>query len=120
MKRVLFLTLALAMSCGRTSEGENADAAGDSDGLGLNVGEECSRDRDCVTIVCWDFNDYDECCFGAVCSGSCDFDEDCRELAAEVGASRPDAASCGSDGRCDLAGAGVGAFTCAGGEPPCG
>jgi hypothetical protein len=90
------------------------DAAAAIDGAGdLAVGAECEHDSQCETGVCWDFNDYDPFCFGTVCSGKCESDEECRALAAGAGAASPESARCGSDERCDLVGTGLGLFACA-------
>jgi hypothetical protein len=60
--------------------------------------------------VCWDFNDYDPFCFGAVCSVTCQGDDDC--VLAFDKAPNPGNAMCGNDKRCDPVGTGVGAFAC--------
>ncbi len=98
-------------------------ACGGEQGLcleGLSTGTECLSDAECLSGVCWDFNTYDECCFGTVCSGRCESDGDCIDLANAANASSPDTATCGTDGRCDLVGTGLGLFGCAGGGPVCG
>ncbi len=82
------------------------------------TGQECMTDDDCASGVCWDFNDYDSCCGGTACSGTCRSDEDCVALATDAGAKSPEGATCGKDGRCSLVGSGIGSWACAG--PPCG
>jgi hypothetical protein len=103
--------------------GSPCGACGGEQGLcleGLPTGAECRMDAQCLSGVCWDFNAYDECCGGTVCSGTCETDRDCLGLAQAAGAPNPEGASCGVDGRCDLVGTGLGSFVCAGGGPMCG
>jgi hypothetical protein len=82
------------------------------------TGDECMADADCASGVCWNFSDYDPCCFGTACSDACETDGDCQALAADAGATAPENARCGADGLCDLVGTGLGSWACAG--PPCG
>ena len=49
--------------------GETGPVGSSSGGFGpLNIGDECMDDAECMTGVCWDFNDYDPMCFGTACS----------------------------------------------------
>jgi hypothetical protein len=101
--------------------GAACGACGGEQGLCLDdlpTGSPCGADEHCTSGVCWDFNDYDPCCFGTVCSGPCETDDECIELAQVAEAPDPPGAQCGPDGRCDLMGAGLGSFACAG--PMCG
>jgi hypothetical protein len=82
------------------------------------TGDECESDSDCASGICWNFSDYDPCCFGTACSDVCRTDADCIALAQEAGAAMPEDATCGADNRCDLVGTGLGSWACAG--PPCG
>lgn len=85
----------------------------------LPTGASCESDPHCSSGVCWNFNDYDECCFGTACTGPCETDQDCITLAEEAGSASPELSVCGPDGRCDALSMGVGdGFACAG--PPCG
>lgn len=96
--------------------GSPCGACGGQQGLcmeGLPTGVECESDDQCQSGVCWDFSTYDACCFGTVCSGMCETNQDCIDLATGAGAETPDAAVCGPDGRCDLVSTGLGSFACA-------
>jgi hypothetical protein len=75
----------------------------------------CTSDTDCASNVCWDFAEYDPLCGGTVCSVSCTTDAECVDAARTAGATSPDGAACGSDGRCDLVSTGLpgAAFVCA-------
>lgn len=102
--------------------GSPCGACGGQQGLcleGLPAGAECESDAQCMSGVCWDFNTYDECCFGTACSDMCETQQDCIDVATAANAPYPDSAICGTDGRCDLVSTGIGAFACAGG-PMCG
>ena len=68
----------------------------------------CTADDQCEKSVCWDFSDYDRFCGGSVCSAFCVDDADCQAEAASAGAPSPSGATCGSDNRCNLMGAGLG------------
>jgi hypothetical protein len=93
---------------GETDVGEDAGTTGPL----TPVGMECRADGDCESGVCWDFADYDRACYGTICSGECESDDDCIALATDAGAPSPELATCGDDGRCDLVGTGLGAFVC--------
>ena len=80
---------------------------------GAPTGDECRGDDQCASGVCWDLNDYDQFCFGTVCSGLCTTKADCVALATAANAATPDAAQCGADGKCDLMSTGLGLFACA-------
>lgn len=116
MSRCMVLLVSVLVACSEP-EPSNDDGIAEvgSGGGGGNspVGSECMVDDDCVTMVCWDFNDYDSYCGGTVCSDTCETDADCVALAEAASAMQPEDAQCGMDGRCDLVGTGVGSFTCA-------
>lgn len=98
-----------------TTEGESSSESTGMPGGPLQVGEECDADADCMTLVCWDFNDYDPFCFGAACSVNCENNDECVAAMAAAGAPDPSASDCGPDGRCTTLGTGFGAYACAGG-----
>lgn len=108
---------------GATTQGEES---GTSMGLGetgsssggpppgpLDIGESCTDDTDCMTLVCWDFSDYDALCFGTACSVNCASDDQCFAAMSAAGAPDPSASTCGVDGRCTTLGTGFGAYACA-------
>jgi hypothetical protein len=70
------------------------------------VGAECMDDMDCDSGVCWDYNDYDKMCFGALCSVECGGDDECYEAFEAAGAPSPESVLCGADGRCNPMGSG--------------
>ena len=100
-----------------TDTDTDTDADTDTDTGGpvgtLPLGTDCVDDIDCVTGVCWDFNDYDPYCGGAVCSALCVTDQDCINAFTAGGAPYPMSVTCGGDGRCDPLASGFGAFFCA-------
>jgi hypothetical protein len=96
-----------------TSGSESSGSSGGTTGGPLNVGEDCTDDAECMTLVCWDFSDYDAMCFGAACSGECMNDDDCVALLTDAGAAYPEQSTCGADGRCTMVGTGFGSFACA-------
>ncbi len=98
---------------GRASTGESDGSDGTTAGGDAPIGADCTDDADCESGVCWDYEDYDPFCFGAVCSSECEEHEDCVEVASDAGSPYPENAQCGDDGRCDLVGTGLGAFACA-------
>lgn len=97
------------MAIGDSGEGSSGPPPGP-----LSVGEECGSDADCMTNICWDFNDYDPFCFGSACSVSCTTNDECVAAMAAAGAPNPGASTCGADGRCATLGTGFGAYACAG------
>ncbi len=102
-----------------SSSGSSSDGGpGDTGPLGpMQVGEDCMSDADCVTGVCWDFNDYDPFCFGSACSVLCQSDADCSAAMAAAGAPDPNGGGCGADGRCETLGTGFGQYVCAAPAP---
>jgi hypothetical protein len=101
---------------GGSADGGSTDGGSSSGGNGiLMVGEECVDDGECVTGICWDFNDYDPLCFGAVCSVTCIDDGDCLAAMTAAGAPTPAGSTCGPDGRCTTLGTGFGMYACASG-----
>ncbi|MCA9607252.1 MAG: hypothetical protein KC619_16715 [Myxococcales bacterium] len=93
--------------------GAPMDAGFDAAGRSPTGTMGCMSDTECAEGVCWDFSDYDSFCFGRICSLMCASDTDCQNAATTAGASNPSGARCGSDGKCDFVGAGLGAFACA-------
>lgn len=94
---------------------ESTGTTGDTTGTGggnLLVGEECSEDAECQSGVCWDYSDYDPFCFGAVCSVTCQSDDDCYTAFDNAGAPYPENSVCGNDGRCNPLATGFGLFAC--------
>ena len=79
----------------------------------LEIGAECEVDEDCVTGVCWDFNDYDPFCGGTACSASCETTEECVAIMTAAGAPFPGESVCGADERCTTLGTGFGLYFCA-------
>lgn len=101
-------------SSGSSSDGSSSGGESSSGGSGtLEIGDECSADGECISGVCWDFNHYDNLCFGTACSGECSNDDDCVALMTDAGAPYPEGSSCGGDGRCSVVGTGFGSFACA-------
>ncbi|MBW2461846.1 MAG: hypothetical protein JRH11_09375 [Deltaproteobacteria bacterium] len=89
-----------------------ADSGPDTAGLLATGTSGCTTDDQCVEGVCWDFHDYDSLCGGTVCSTTCTVQADCQTAASDAGAGSPVDASCGSDGRCNFMGTGLGSFFC--------
>ena len=97
-----------------SSDDSSSGSNSSDDGTGvLPTGSDCAEDNDCASGVCWDFNDYDELCFGAACSVECANDDECVLAFEEAGAQDPEASYCGRDGRCWVLGTGFGGFACA-------
>lgn len=94
--------------------GSSSGSSGSSStGGGFEIGEDCKVDDECASGVCWNFNDYDKACFGAVCSTTCENTKECQDAFADAGAPTPEGVTCGGDMRCDPIGSGFGAFGCA-------
>jgi len=121
MKRLILLLALTLLAAGCLGTDDDDDSGGDDDDddddsavpTGDPIGTDCAEDVDCITGVCWDFNTYDEYCFGAVCSDLCSTPQDCVDAFTLAGAPNPSSATCGFDGRCDPVGTGFGAFACA-------
>lgn len=96
-----------------SSDGSSSGSSSDGGTGVLETGAKCIEDGDCASGVCWDFNDYDELCFGAACSVQCMDDADCTEAFEEAGAPAPGKSFCGKDNRCWVIGTGLGGFACA-------
>jgi hypothetical protein len=93
-------------------DGTPPDAVSDATTLATGTAG-CTADAQCDEGVCWDFADYDALCGGTVCSRSCSDDAECVSAATTAGATTPSAAMCGSDGKCNFMGTGLGSYFCA-------